>query len=284
MNKNNFIRYPFSKQLMFAKVMEDADLCRDMLRLIFPDREVKDIIVHKREVSASEVTVITGMESKSVRLDVLFDDDIGWYDIELQVEDRGNLPKRSRYYAAALDINRLKRGEDYNELKPSYVIFICLYDEMGIDEPVYSFQMFDKRYSLPLNDESYTVILNASCSAGKVPENLRPLFEYLKTGDTVTEDDFIRRIDAKVREFQDDEEVKRMMSVEDEMRLIYESRLEQAKKQILEQGLEQGIEQGIEQGLEIKAQEMARAMKSDNKPVEEISKYTGLSKEEILEL
>ncbi len=63
MNKNNVILYPFSRQLMFAKVMEDADLCRDMLRLIFPDREVKDLIVHKREVSASEVTVITGMEN-----------------------------------------------------------------------------------------------------------------------------------------------------------------------------------------------------------------------------
>ena len=285
MNKNNVILYPFSRQLMFAKVMEDAGLCRDMLRLIFPDREVKDLIVHKREVSASEVTVITGMESKSVRLDVLFDDAGGWYDIELQVEDKKNLPKRSRYYSAALDVNRLKRGEDYNNLPPSYVIFICLYDEMGIDEPVYSFQMFDERYSLPLNDESYTIILNARCSTSKVPENLRPLFEYLKTGDAVTEDDFIRRIDAKVREFQDDEEVKRMMSVEDEMRLIYENRLEQQLKEGLEKGLEQAkkefLKQGLEQGTEQTKREMARVMKADNKPVEEISKYTGLSIKEI---
>ena len=292
MNKNNVILYPFSRQLMFAKVMEDAGLCRDMLRLIFPDREVKDLIVHEREVSASEVTVITGMESKSVRLDVLFDDDIGWYDIELQVEDKKNLPKRSRYYSAALDVNRLKRGEDYNKLPPSYVIFICLYDEMGIDEPVYSFQMFDERYSLPLNDESYTIILNARCSTSKVPENLRPLFEYLKTGDAVTEDDFIRRIDVKVREFQDDEEVKRMMSVEDEMRLIYENRLEQgieqAKKEFLKQGLEQGIEKGLEQGLEQGTEqtkrEMARAMKADNEPAEKIARYTGLKIEEVMKL
>ena len=47
MNKNNNILYPFSKQLMFAKVMEDRELCRDMLGIIFPDRKVKDIIVHK---------------------------------------------------------------------------------------------------------------------------------------------------------------------------------------------------------------------------------------------
>lgn len=63
MKKNSNILYPFSKQLMFAKVMEDKELCRDMLGIIFPDRKVKDIIVHKRETSVSEATVITGMEN-----------------------------------------------------------------------------------------------------------------------------------------------------------------------------------------------------------------------------
>ena len=273
MNRNNNILYPFSKQLMFAKVMEDKELCRDMLGIIFPDRKVKDIIVHKREISVSEATVITGMESKSIRLDVLFEDDDGWYDIEMQVENRENLPKRSRYYGAAIDVNKLKKGRNYNELMPSYIIFICLYDEMKIDEPVYSFRMFDEKYCIPLNDERYTIILNASCSVGKVPERLRPLFKYLNKGEVAAEDNFIEKIDARVREFQDDEEIKHMMSVEDEMRLAYEKKLEQGRKQI--------FEQGIEKGRELKAQKMAKAMKADNEPVERIVKYTGLSKEEI---
>ena len=293
MNKNNNILYPFSKQLMFAKVMEDRELCRDMLGIIFPDRKVKDIIVHKREVSVSEATVITGMESKSIRLDVLFEDERGWYDIEMQVENRENLPKRSRYYGAAIDVNKLKKGRDYNELMPSYIIFICMYDEMKIDEPVYSFRMFDEKYGIPLNDERYTVILNASCSTGKVPERFRALFEYLKTGEVAGEDDFIEKIDARVREFQDDEEIKHMMSVEDEMRLVYERKLErelkeglekgleQAKKQGLEQGLEQGLKQGLEQGIELKAQEMARALKDRGISIEIIAETSGLSREEI---
>ena len=293
MNKNNNILYPFSTQLMFAKVMEDRELCRDMLGIIFPDRKVKDIIVHKREVSVSEATVITGMESKSIRLDVLFEDERGWYDIEMQVENRENLPKRSRYYGAAIDVNKLKKGRDYNELMPSYIIFICMYDEMKIDEPVYSFRMFDEKYGIPLNDERYTVILNASCSTGKVPERFRALFEYLKTGEVAGEDDFIEKIDARVREFQDDEEIKHMMSVEDEMRLVYERKLErelkkglekgleQAKKQGLEQGLEQGLKQGLEQGIELKAQEMARALKDRGISIEIIAETSGLSREEI---
>ena len=285
MNKNNKILYPFSKQLMFAKVMEDRELCRDMLGIIFPDRKVKDIIVHKREVSVSEATVITGMESKSIRLDVLFEDERGWYDIEMQVENRENLPKRSRYYGAAIDVNKLKKGRDYNELMPSYIIFICMYDEMKIDEPVYSFRMFDEKYGIPLNDERYTVILNASCSTGKVPERFRALFEYLKTGEVAGEDDFIEKIDARVREFQDDEEIKHMMSVEDEMRLVYERKLERELKKGLEKGLEQakkqGLEQGLEQGIELKAQEMARALKDRGISIEIIAETSGLSREEI---
>ena len=277
MNKNNNILYPFSTQLMFAKVMEDRELCRDMLGIIFPDRKVKDIIVHKREVSVSEATVITGMESKSIRLDVLFEDERVWYDIEMQVENRENLPKRSRYYGAAIDVNKLKKGRDYNELKPTYIIFICMYDEMKIDEPVYSFRMFDEKYGIPLNDERYTVILNASCSTGKVPERFRALFEYLKTGEVAGEDDFIEKIDARVREFQDDEEIKRMMSVEDEMRLVYEKKYE--KK--YEKGIKEAQKQGLEQGLSAGRREIAKVMRNDGEPVEQIIKYTGLSREEI---
>ncbi len=262
---------------MFAKVMEDKELCRDMPGIIFPDRKVKDIIVHKREVSVSEATVITGMESKSVRLDVLFEDNRGWYDIELQVENQENLPKRSRYYGAALDVNKLKKGRDYNELMPSYIIFICMYDEMKIDEPVYSFRMFDEKYCIPLNDERYTIILNASCSMGKVPERFRPLFKYLNKGEVAEEDNFIEKIDARVREFQDDEEIKHMMSVEDEMRLMYEKKYEKGIKEAKKQGLEQGLEQGIE----LKAQEMARALKDRGISIEIIAETSGLSREEI---
>ena len=56
-----------------------------------------------------------------------------------------------------------------------------------------------------------------------------------------------------------------------------------------EQGLEQGLEQGRAEGeaagmvkgeLEA-AQKLARAMKADGEPVERISKYTGLSPQEL---
>ena len=49
----------------------------------------------------------------------------------------------------------------------------------------------------------------------------------------------------------------------------------------LEQGRSEGIAQGEASGRAEREIEMARAMKNDNKPIDEISKYTGLSTEEI---
>ena len=46
------------------------------------------------------------------------------YDVEMQTSDGGNLPKRSRYYHANIDITMLKPGQDYESLGNSFVIFI----------------------------------------------------------------------------------------------------------------------------------------------------------------
>ena len=45
--------------------------------------------------------------------------------------------------------------------------------------------------------------------------------------------------------------------------------------------MQEAKEEGKTEGEAIKALEMAKAMKNDNKPVDEIAKYTGLSKEKI---
>jgi len=51
-----------------------------------------------------------------------------------------------------------------------------------------------------------------------------------------------------------------------------------------EEGIKIGVKQGVEEGGKKKAMEMAEVMKKEGEPVEKISKYTGLSKEEIEKL
>lgn len=71
-------------------------------------------------------------DGKGVRLDVYAaDDEKTVYDIEMQATSNKNLPKRSRYYQGMIDLNLIKKGEDYKTLRKSYIIFICIFDPFG---------------------------------------------------------------------------------------------------------------------------------------------------------
>ena len=74
--------------------------------------------------------------------------------------------------------------------------------------------------------------------------------------------------------------VKYMNAYEERMHDIQEAR-EQGEEIGRSEGLEAGIAQGEASGRAERELEMAKAMKNDNKPVDEIAKYTGLPKEKI---
>ena len=96
------IKYPFSNQLIFALVMENENLCKELLERIFQGQHIKEVKILDRVSTKSEASIVTGVTSKSVRMDVLFEDKTSWFNIEMQVENRKDLPFRSRYYSAAL--------------------------------------------------------------------------------------------------------------------------------------------------------------------------------------
>lgn len=56
----------------------------------------------------------------------------------------------------------------YEDLKPSYVIFICTSDPFKMDEAVYFFRSWDVEKGLPLKYLSYKIVLNTACSLEKV--------------------------------------------------------------------------------------------------------------------
>ena len=62
------------------------------------------------------------------------------YDIEMQVTDTKELPKRSRYYQSMIDLQMIDRGQSYKKLKPSYIIFICPFDIFDKGKHIYTFE------------------------------------------------------------------------------------------------------------------------------------------------
>lgn len=148
----------FSDNFMFVKAMETRpDYLREMLELIL------SVKIDRIESISCEKNVDPFYDSKGIRLDVLVKDSYdNIYDAEMQVIVEPNLPKRSRYYHSAIDTEYLLKGNSYENLKPVYVIFICVGRlKFEIQKPVYFFQMMDKKTRTILDDKAYTIIVNS---------------------------------------------------------------------------------------------------------------------------
>ena len=265
MQNNATIQYPLNNDIMFALVMNDAELCRGLLERIFPGRKIRMLKVCDGADVEVQNTIITGMISKSVRLDVLFEDDDSLYSIEMQRFDDTALPMRGRYYASAMDIDQLRKGDEYRELKKNYVIFICTFDHYGLEQAVYSFQNYDVKNHLPYGDESYKLIVNTTAPAENTPQELMPFFDYINRMEVPDDDQFIQALHRQVQKYNTSEWRRKLMTLEERIKL----QIEMEREQSFAEG-------------EAKARlENAKKMKEDGLDAERISKYTGLSIEEV---
>ena len=170
-------------------------------------------------------------------------------------------------FAAASRKTRLNK-DSIKDLKPSYVIFICMKDPFEMGEAVYQFQMIDKNLQLQLNDETYTIILAIDCPKGKIPKELETFFTYVEREEVDENDDFVKRIHEKVEEVNRDTEVTEIMTIEEEMNIRWHY----------------GYDEGEAAGAAQKQREIAKNMKEKNIPNADIAEITGLSAEEIEKL
>ena len=80
---------------LFAKVMEDEEICRILLEKIL------NVTIGKVELIIPQKTIEPDYIARGVRLDVyLADDQNTVYSVEMQKRNDYNIAKRSRYYQA----------------------------------------------------------------------------------------------------------------------------------------------------------------------------------------
>ncbi len=160
---------------LFAAALEQPEICRLVLEIILGCK-MPEVKVH------AEHSVLVSSDFRSVRFDVYASDKLQVaYDVEAQNENEGNLPKRSRYYQAEMDVSSLKPGEGFNELKPGYVIFICTFDPFGKGQYRYTFEERCLECDLALGDETRKIFLNTKGrNDAEVPAELVHFLKYME--------------------------------------------------------------------------------------------------------
>ena len=281
-----------SNDFLFGKVMQDAQLCRELLQRILPELDIDHI-----EYPELQKGIKPDMDAKSVRLDVYVRDGKGTvYDIEMQVANTKELPKRTRYYQSMIDLQMIDKGQSYKKLNPSYIIFICPFDMFDKGRHLYTFQNICKEdHKILLKDETTKIFLNAHGYMDDVSKELKAFLDYV--AGKSTEDTFVKKLELAVKEakrnrewryeymtllMRDQENIEQgiKQGMEQGLKQGMEQGIKQGIKQGMEQGIEQGMEQGIRQGIEALMSSLREFGVEDDMIVKKIQEKFHVSKEE----
>ena len=190
-----------TQDLIFGHVMSKEKNCLELIRRALPQLNIQRVkVIPQYEINS-------GLNERNVRLDIWAKDDQGHvYDIEMQTTNKQNFGQRVRYYQSEIDKFTLKAGEDYQDIKPSYIIFLCTFDPFGAGESLYEFQNYDmKTGSIPLNTESYVLFFNAT---GKTRDLSRKMLDFLDymNGVQIKSDSYIDKLSHQIVHYVESEE------------------------------------------------------------------------------
>lgn len=226
---------------LFAAALEDAETCRLVLELVL-GQTIPSVTVH------AEHSLLYNSDFRSLRLDVYAGDEMKVeYNVEMQNENEGNLAKRSRFHQAEMDVTALKPGEDFHELRPSYVVFICTFDPFGGGLYRYTFENCCLENGILLEDGAKKIFLNTKgTNQTEVPEELVEFLRYVEEStDEVAssaEDERITRLHKRIRKLKENRSWEARY-------MRFEELLQQAEKAGLEKGEKAGLEKGEKAGL-----------------------------------
>ena len=138
-----------------SKVFEDKRCTELVLRIIL-NRD--DLIVDHVNCQQD----IKNLQGRSIRMDILAHDRKGViYNIEVQNDDAGADPKRARYNSSLLDANITEAGDDYDQLRETYVIFITRNDVLGSGLPIYHIDRTIEETGEKFKDEAHIIYVNS---------------------------------------------------------------------------------------------------------------------------
>ena len=219
---------------------------------------VLQIVLEKPDLKVLDVRTqvfVENLLNRSVRLDILATDSTGAkLNVEVQRSDKGAGRKRARYNSSMMDANLLKKGEDFDKLPETWVIFITENDVMGKGLPLYPIERCFLGTGERFEDGSHILYVNGAYRGDTPIGKLMHDFSCTDAADM-----YYGTLADRVRFFKESKEGIEIMC----------RAMEDMRNQTLKEGMK----------------EVALRMLAAGKyPLEEIVNISGLSLEEVKQL
>lgn len=267
---------------IFGSENEKTVLLSFLNTAIKPIDPIVDVELRNVEITKEAI------EDKNSRLDVkAVTDDGTIINVEIQLTNKYNMPKRTLFYWSKLYSEQLKEGVDYSQLKKTICINIVNFIQFKDIEGYHSIFQVKENSSGKILDEALEIHFLEL-----------PKLKGFDKGDLLSGWGMFLKEPASDMVEEAEESIKEIKTAKKKLWIISSDEDEREKYRLREkglldefsalahatnQGIEKGIELGREEGEKRKALDIARNL-IKVLPVEEIASITGLSVEEIRKL
>ena len=228
---------------LFGKVMtSNPNLLLELLQYSLPEFHIKQI-----ENPEKEADVKLSMDAHGVRLDVITTDDQGRrIDVEMQMRDEKNIPRRMRYYEGSIDQATLEKGQNYNRLGDVVILFITPFDPFDAHGYYkYTFRnTCQEDKEIVLDDGVTKVLLNAVGHKGDIKSELKEFLQLVAGNVDSThyaEGSFADRVQRQVH-------IARRNARWRKEYMDWEMTLRNEREKGRQEGREAGLKEGREEG------------------------------------
>ena len=287
----------FSDDFIFKEVMSRPEIFKAVVNTLLPKLSIDTLVSLE-----TEKPYTLDYYKHGVRFDLLARGTGTLVNMEMQVLNTKGLNERALYYLSSLVLSSLDKGEPYESLRRSIVIFFCKFDPFDKGRAVYEFSM---RAATPrglrLTDKASIFFYNVAMWQKVRGKRRQALFCYIMTGDVLRGGSWgplAAQLDDAVAD------VKRNDKTNGGSTMLYETvmgwmaaqrneGIAIGEKQGIAIGEKQGIAIGEKRGIAIgerrgiaigtreKARETARRALECGIPADTVAKFTGLSVEEM---
>ena len=155
----------------FQKIMQDAEICEEMLRILL---QMPELHVIENQIERN----IPNLTGHAVTLDLICQDENGnIINVEVQKANDTNHQKRVRYNMACMDTISIDKGTEYHQLPDVYVVFISSFDMFQEQETIYHVQRIIKKSGTWIENGTHELYVNTKVDDGS---DIAQLMQYFK--------------------------------------------------------------------------------------------------------
>ena len=274
------------KELEFISLVSDTTF-KYLYKNIKTREWIDNIIRKKFNLDLSNYELMdnesnTGNNVKDYRMDLKLKNEKETVIIEINNDYYEFLQSKNYQYLFREAGSMYDVGEDYSDKKTKLILFNNFKNKKSPEMKIGDFIFEDPINHITIDDiESYEIYLpnfKKVCYDSDEVDVSLSLF-------SATSFDEMRKLTKNPKDIEIIEELERL-AMDEEFKIHYDQEAVRRKTEnsIRKESYEKGLECGLEQGKEKKQIEIAQSMLKDGVSIESISKYTGLSIEELNKL